>query len=228
MEASSLNVELATFRTENLPPEVLEVIANSIVVGSRGSVRGLPIGARAPDAKLLNQKAKEVSLYAKLSEGPVVLCFFRGEWCPFCMMEIRALAKVAAQIRAASASLVFVHPQQHSVSERISRDYRAPFEICADALQAVMAAFEVKFSVTQSIIDLYRNTFGLDLNQLNANGEWNLPVPATFVIDRDGIIKGRQFSHDFMVRVEPSYVLEVLGRLPALSPEFIAPSSFLS
>jgi peroxiredoxin len=228
MESTRLNAELHAFREENLPPEVLEVIASSIVEGSRGSVKGLAVGDRAPNFVLKNQRLEDVELYARLDRGPVALCFFRGVWCPFCTMEMRALAKALPRILEAGASLLFVHPQRQAVSRRISEDNGALLDVCADEEQAVMQAYDVRFAVTSSVIQLYRDAFGLDLAELNANGEWNLPVPATFVIDTDRIIKGRQFSHDFTVRVEPSYILDALSALPAPSPEFAAPPGLLA
>jgi peroxiredoxin len=99
----------------------------------------------------------------------------------------------------------------------------ASFYVCADETQAVMRAFDVRFAVTDGLIRLYRDSFGLDLARLNASGEWNLPVPAAFVIDRDGIIKGRHFSHDFTVRVEPEYIVGALSALPEYAAEFVGP-----
>jgi peroxiredoxin len=219
---SRLNEELAEIHRGNaLPPEVTEVIANSILEGSRGAVKGLAIGQPAPDFTLVNQNGATVQLAERLARGPAVVGFFRGEWCPFCTMELRALRRFWPDFAARSASMILIHPQHDDVSQKVAVPPDAGFDVCSDPEQRVMAAFDVRFALDPGIRDLYQNVFGLDLERLNASGQWNLPVPATFIIDRDGIIKGRQFSHDFTVRVEPTYIVEVLDRLPEPSPELV-------
>jgi peroxiredoxin len=217
---TSLNEELLDLRVKSLPAEVWQVLLESIVVGTSGAVKGLPIGARAPDFALENQAGVSVRLRALLAHGPVVLGFFRGEWCPFCTLELRALVRITPLLAGHRARLLLVHPQDHRASHRLAVQHQGDYDMCSDADQSVMRDFDVRFEVTPKVITLYRDTFGLDLSELNANGEWNLPVPATFVIDTDGIVKARQFSHDFTVRAEPSYVLDSLAALPASTPEF--------
>jgi peroxiredoxin len=202
---------------------VNEVIANSIIAGSQGDVRGLAIGDRAPDFTLYNDEGVPVNLYQQLQKTPVAVCFLRGEWCPYCMLEVRELKKAGQRITERGASLIFIHPQRIDVSKRMAEPHQDGIEVCHDELQNVIAAYHVKFNVDARLIKMYRETFGLDLAELNASGQWHLPVPATFIVDRDRIIKGRQFSHDFTVRVEPSYILDVLQSLPARSLEFVAP-----
>jgi peroxiredoxin len=204
-----------------LPPEVHEVIANSILAHAQGGVVGLPIGRRAPDFTLLNDRGVPVHLYERLARGPVVLCFFRGEWCPFCQREMVDLKRALPQIVARGASLVCVHPQRLDVSQRMGEPVRDGFDVCQDELMNVLAAYDVKFELVAPLVALYRDRFALDLAALNANGQWNLPVPATFIIDRDRTIKARQFSHDFTVRVDPSYILAALDALPESSPELV-------
>jgi peroxiredoxin len=186
-------------------------------------VKGLPIGALAPDFELANQHGQVVRLSSLLDTGPVVLSFFRGEWCPFCAIELRALARIGPLLAQRGARLVLVHPQGVDVSRRLAEQHSRAGDICSDTKQMVMKAFDVRFDVTPEVIGLYRDTFGLDLSKLNANGAWNLPVPATFVIDTDSIIKARQFSHDYTVRAEPWYILESLACLPGVMPEFPGP-----
>jgi peroxiredoxin len=220
-DKTSVNDQLSAFtESTQLPPEVNEVIANSIIAGSRGEVRGLAIGDRAPDFTLLNNAGEAVNLYRRLEKTPVALCFLRGEWCPYCMIEVRLLKQAARRIGDGGASLIFVHPQRVDVSKRLAEPRAEGVEVCHDELQNVISAYQVKFDVDARLIKVYREVFGIDLAQLNADGQLHLPVPAAFIVDRDRIIKGRQFSHDFRVRVEPSYIVDVLAALPQVSPEF--------
>ncbi len=219
-EIHNLNEELRRLtRAVDLPPEVIETIAQSILEAEQ-SVRGLQIGDVAPDFALLNQDQRVVSLAERLSKGPAVVCFFRGEWCPYCMLEARALRAVWPLVEGRGASLICIHPQRVDVSGRLAEG--SSMDVCSDETQEVLAAYQVRFAISPSLVRAYRTSFGLDLAQLNANGQWNLPVPATFVIDRDGVIKARQFCPDFRVRAEPGYILQALDRLPRRSLEFTA------
>jgi peroxiredoxin len=207
-----LNRELAEPACATLPPEVTEVIANSIMRAATSDVLGLAIGDRAPDFALLSHTGAVFRVSERLGRGPVVLCFLRGEWCPYCQLELRALQRSAPAIRILGASLVFVHPQPRDASLRMSGG-RSDLDVCSDPDQRVLCAYRVRFRVAPEVKQLYLDHLGLDLGRINASGEWNLPVPACFVIDRDGVIKGRQFCHDFRVRVEPGYILDVLDEL---------------
>lgn len=220
-QIQNLNEELRRLtRAVDLPAEVVETIAQSILEAGR-SVAGLGIGQRAPDFALINQDKSVVHLSQRLLKGPAVVCFLRGEWCPYCMLEVRALRAIWPLIKGRGASLICIHPQKVDVSERFAGG--SGMDVCSDQTQEVLAGFQVRFPLSASLIRSYRTSFGLDLSQLNANGQWNLPVPASFVVDQDGVIKARQFCPDFRVRVEPGYLLQALDRLPLSSPEFVAP-----
>ncbi len=216
----SLNKRIAEMATHvPIPQEVLEIVWHSVILSSRERVRGLPIGARAPEFTLRSEKGEIISSKALLEKSPLVLCFLRGDWCLFCMIEVAALREVHARILDLGARLVVIHPQRDN-HPHFGGD--APFDICSDDTHEVMAAYDVRFPVSEKVHTTYRDLFGLDLTQINAGGLLNLPVPATFIIDRDGIIKARQFDPDFRVRAEPEYILSALMNLPALSEEFRA------
>lgn len=220
-EITNLNAELRRLtRSIDLPDEVVETIAHSILLASH-HVSGLKIGDRAPDFELPNQRGERVTLGARLERGPVVVCFFRGEWCPYCMLEMQALRAMCPLVTTRRASLICIHPQRVDVSQRVAE--KAAMDVCHDESQAVLASYRVRFPVDPELMALYRDSFGLDLSLLNANGQWNLPVPATFIVDQAGIIRARQFCPDFRVRVEPGYILQALDHLPKSSPEFVAP-----
>jgi peroxiredoxin len=220
-EITSLNAELHRLtRSIDLPGEVVETIAHSILLASH-HVRGRKIGELAPDFELPNQRGERVTLSGRLNRGPAVVCFFRGEWCPYCVLEMQALRAMCPLVATRRASLICIHPQRVDVSERMAVE--SDMDVCHDESQQVLSAYQVRFPVDHELAVLYRDSFGLDLAMLNANGQWNLPVPATFIVDETRVIKARQFHPDFRVRVEPGYILQALDRLPESSPEFVAP-----
>ncbi len=220
----SLNQQLEDAYTKlgikNLPSEVTEIISNSILEDEKGKVNGLLIGERAKDFTLYTYQNERFSLFKTLKEKPVVVTFLRGEWCPFCSLELAALQKIYPIIKAQGAELVAIHPQRKIVSENLTKKHKLSFPILNDPNQQTMKDYEVHFQVSKDVEQLYLDTFGMNLSKLNENGKWNLPVPAAFIIDTDFIIKGRHFSHSYTERISPNYIIEVLRNLPSTSFDF--------
>jgi peroxiredoxin len=220
--AVSVNEELQELKREVYSdPDVLQVITDSIIEHERGSVKGLKIGDVAPDFTLPNNKRGYVSLYEELAKGPVALVFFRGEWCPYCSLELRSLQEINSDVKELGAQIITVHPQDLSVSRNVAIKYQLGYQVLSDVTQQVIEDYKIKYSIGDAVKKLFLDTFNLDLEKANANGMWNLPVPASFIIDRDGTIKARHFSHDYTYRIEPSDILTALKALPMVSQEFV-------
>lgn len=126
---------------------------------------------RLPDAN-----GEAVSLSGRLAEGPVVLSFYRGEWCPFCNLELRALQAALPQFRSRGAKLVAISPQSPDHSLSITEKAGLTFDVLSDAGQEVIAAYRVQFTVSADIKDLHLNVFGNDPSAQTADGSRNLPV----------------------------------------------------
>lgn len=217
---TSLNGEMNDLADSlNLPDEVVEIISRSIIQGQQGEVRGLNIGDKAPDFTLNDVNGNRINLNQLLEKGPVILSFFRGSWCPFCNIELQALQRHYPEFYKLGAELVTIHPQKIEVSSDLIDKYRLKFPVLSDENQEVISSFNIRFTVSPEICKLYKESFEIDLEQLNGNGLWNLPVPATFIIDSDGIIKTRHFSHNHMIRMEPRDIIEALSNLPEITPE---------
>lgn len=218
----NLNSQLQNIRKSVYSdPDILKVITDGIIDAEKSSVKGLLIGDKAPDFILPNTTHEYVSLYQQLGKGPVALVFFRGEWCPFCNLELQALENIYVQVRALGAQIITVHPQRISSSKVLSDKYNLSYQVLSDERQEVINDYKIKYSITPEVKKLFLNTFKLDLEMANANGMWNLPVPAAFIIDRGGIIKARHFSHDYTFQIEPTDIIAALKKLPEFSEEFI-------
>lgn len=205
--------------TLNLPDEMVEIISRSIVQGQQGSVKGLNIGDRAPDFTLDDTNGNPINLNQLLIKGPVILSFFRGSWCRFCDLELQAMQRYYFKFHELGAQVVSIHPQKIEVSSELIAKHGLKFLVLSDENQEAITSFNVRFKVSLEVSNLYKKSFGLDLQQLNATGIWNLPVPATFIIDTDRIIKARHFSHDYMIRMEPDDIVDALLNLPEISLE---------
>jgi len=174
---------------------------------------GLEVGETAPEFSLPNAFGRQVSLQSMLSEGLVVLTFYRGAWCPYCNLQLRGLKQSLPYFEQAGARLVAVTPQQPDKSrEQVEKD-GYPFEILSDLDDRVMKAYRLYFEVPDDLIDIYKNRLSMDLAEYNGEGRYVLPVPATFIIDREGVVRAAFADVDYRKRVEPSAILEALKRL---------------
>lgn len=173
---------------------------------------GLDVGERVPDFTLPNALGEEVRLYDLLDQGPVVLTFYRGAWCPYCNLELRALTEAHPDIEDHGARLIAVTPQQPDQSLKQVREDGYPFEILSDVNDSVMKDYNLYFEVSAELNAVYRK-MGLNLEAFNGEGRRGLPVPGTFVIDRDGVIRAAFADVDYTRRMEPAAVVEALKRL---------------
>jgi peroxiredoxin len=182
-------------------------------IHASGMVPGLSIGEQAPDFTLPDQLGRPVSLKEKLTRGPVVLVFYRGEWCPFCNLHLRALQKVLPQIKAAGASLLAISPQAPDHAASIAAKAGLAFEVLSDVDQDVIKAYKLQFTSPDDLQDLVTQVFRTDLRQHTADGSWRLPVPATFVVDRAGVVRAAHVSADFRTRMEPAAIIAALAEI---------------
>jgi peroxiredoxin len=174
--------------------------------------RALGAGDRAPDFTLPSVCEGPVRLAGLLKDGPVVLSFFRGGWCPFCTLELQALQTAFPHIAAMGASLVAISPQKPDFSRSTAEANALTYPLLSDEGSAVATAFGVTFELPTYLRAVYES-LGHDLPTVNGDGAWLLPVPATFVIDSDGIIAMSFIDIDFRNRLEPDDILAVLACL---------------
>jgi peroxiredoxin len=169
-------------------------------------------GEAFPDFMLPSAEGRLVSLQAQLERGPVVVSFFRGEWCPFCRLMLAALAEALPEIEAAGGSLLALTPETGGLALTMKTYHNARFEVLCDVDFGVGLAAGVVFRVPK----LYRarcEAAGLNFPQRHGNAAWCLPVPATFIVSRDGKIAWRFVDVDFSHRAEPADIISALRQL---------------
>ncbi|WP_178022197.1 peroxiredoxin-like family protein [uncultured Paenibacillus sp.] len=178
-----------------------------------GKAYGLQEGQKVKDFTLNNSLGQPVNLYDELSQGPVVLTFYRGGWCPFCNMQLRAYQKVLPQIEAIGGRLIAVSPQSpdNTLTQKEKEDLQ--FQVLSDTNGLTAAAYNILYDVPDYIQDIFLNKFNLDLAEYNATNRWILPITSTFMIDESGIVRSAYVEPDFMKRPDPEDILERLRRL---------------
>ncbi len=171
-------------------------------------------GHRAPDFTLPDPDGEAVTLSTLLKQGPVVLNFFRGGWCPFCNLEFRSLHSALPAIEAAGASLVGVSPERPEVAARTREEKDLRFRLLCDAGNAVARRWGLVMQVPEVIRPWYAR-WGIDLPAANGDDSFELPLPATYVIGPDGVIAAAFVDRDYTRRMEPAEVVSALQALRA-------------
>jgi len=173
------------------------------------ALRTFGVGAKAPSFELPDLNGKLISSASLLTKGRLVLSFIRGRWCPFCVGQMEAMNYVAAEIVAAGASLVAVSPQTEKQSYFMHDQHKLAFPLLADAHNHFARRFGLVYRVSDEQQALYRSTF-VNLPFTNGDPSWELPIPATFVVDRDGTILFASANEDYVDRPEPLEILAVV------------------
>lgn len=178
-----------------------------------GAVSGLKVGDSAPNFTLADPLGKSVNLYEELAQGPVVLIFYRGAWCPYCNIQLRGCQQLLPEIEKYGGRLIAVSPQSPDNSLSQTEKEQLTFPVLSDTEGRVAESFDLLFELPDYLIETYTNTLKLDLSKYNLSDRWILPVPATYVIDKTGIIRHSYVNPHFMERMEPEDIVEELKKL---------------
>ncbi len=215
----SLQAKLDAFKADfeagrppyNVPRSVIETMhrATAELKASGLAERALRVGDRAPAFSLADSGGALVTSATLLTQGPLVLSFYRGVWCPYCNMELQALQGVLPEIVAAGASLAAISPQTAANSRKSVRQNALGFPILSDPGNEVAAAFGLRFALPDYLVALY-TALKNDLPGFNGDASWTLPMPARFVIGRDGRVLYANVEPDYTQRPEPEDLLPVL------------------
>jgi len=169
----------------------------------------LPVGARSPQFELPDHDGKLVHSSDLLAKGRLVLCFIRGRWCPFCVGQMEAMNLIVPQIERAGASLVAISPQTVKQSVFMHDQHKLRFPLLSDAGNQVARQFHLTYRVPAAQEAVYRRAF-VNLPLVNGDDSWELPIPATYVIDRDGTVLYASADEDYAERPEPEEIARVL------------------
>jgi peroxiredoxin len=177
--------------------------------------RAKQVGDRAPAIVLPDAHGKTFDVASLLAKGPVIVTFYRGGWCPYCNMELKAYQNERQRIAAAGASVVAISPEKPDDSLSTADKNALTFPVLSDVGQKVGRAFGVVYAFTDELRSAYEN-FNLDIPAKNgAPDEWSLPLSATYVIGGDGVILIADIGVDYRRRTDPMDILAVLEKRDA-------------
>lgn len=171
---------------------------------------GIQVGEKAPNFTLKNAQGKKVTLESALTKGPVVLVFYRGAWCPYCNLHLRSLKENLHLIEQHNAQLITITPQLPDKSEEQFKKEGYPFEVLSDLDYKVLKDYRLYYELPEYLVKLYKK-HGLDIASFNGEGRTALPVPGTFIIDTQGIVRAMQAQTDYKIRMKSDDVVKALS-----------------
>jgi len=186
--------------------EGIEAVASSGVLE-----RAKNVGDHAPGFTLPNADGDDVRLADLLDEGPVVIVWYRGGWCPYCNLTLQAYHEALPEIESLGATLVAISPELPDHTLATVEQNELDFLVLSDVGNEVADDFGVVFSLTPRVHEIYNRAFGFDEHNGQDSGE--LPLAATYVIDRDGVIRFAFLDPDYTKRAEPSAAIEALREI---------------
>jgi peroxiredoxin len=201
---------------ENTPRHIGRVRQEAIddLVSSGVAERAIRAGDHAPGFSLRDPDGKAISSYDLLSSGPVLIIFYRGRWCPYCDVDLRAIEAVARELRSSGVSIVAVSPQSAHESRATERVHGLSFPSLVDRGGKVARAFGLRWKLSRELRAAELES-GLDLAAVNGESSWTLTMPARYVISPDGIVEYADISADYTRRGDPTELFPVLSRIRA-------------
>ena len=194
-------------------PQAILAIHSKVIADLKESgieQRVLPAGAKAPAFALQDQNGKTISSADLITHSRLVISFFRGRWCPFCVGQLEAMNQVLPRIAAAGATLLAISPQTVQQSFFTADQHRLKFPLLSDPGNRVSRQFGLVYSVPEEQRAIYRRAF-INLPWTNGDDSWELPIPATYILDRNQTILFTYADSDYAARPEPEQILRVLA-----------------
>jgi peroxiredoxin len=172
----------------------------------------LNVGDTVPMFELPDAFGNVVSLADILADGPAIISFYRGSWCPFCNLELRALQREFAAIRDAGGTLIAISPNLPDESLGLIDKHEITFPVLSDQHNVVAHQFNLVFEMEESLVEHYRE-IDRNIDQMNGSDVWEVPVPATYVVDQSGVIRFAFVELNHRVRAEPADVVAAVAEL---------------
>ncbi|MEM0898062.1 MAG: peroxiredoxin-like family protein [Verrucomicrobiota bacterium] len=218
-ETTPLSEELNAYKTSmrsKAPAEALETMASGVqsIVDSELAEASIRKGNTAPDFTLKDATGKAVTLSELYAEGPLVLTWYRGGWCPYCNIQLRAYQQILPEIEAEGAKLVAITPEVPDESLNTAEKNELKFTVLSDIGNVVAKDYGLIFELSDDLVALYKN-FGIDLAKSNGPEAENneLPLAATYIIGKDGKVAWHFLEADYTKRAEPATIVEELKKL---------------
>jgi peroxiredoxin len=217
-EAGSLQAKLDARKQEFLkdaPPERAAAYDEGVeALREKGIEKNaLNVGDEAPDFTLPASNRESVTLSEVLEDGPAVLVWYRGGWCPYCMIELKAYQEHLESFRDAGARVLAIAPETPEMVRRTASKGGLSYSLLSDVGNKVAEKYGLVYTLPEVVQEQFAGR--LDLEKYNDDASMQLPISATYVVDTDGVIQFAATEVDYRVRAEPADVLDRVQELTA-------------
>lgn len=201
-------------RVRELSPQFAQAVDAFVgrLVGAEAGGQAPQCGETLPRFVLPDQNGKLVALDALLEKGPVIIAFLRGHWCPYCRVTAAALAEIAETARELGAGIVAITPESRKFASKLDAETLGAFPILADLDNGYALTVNLAIWVDQHMSNLISGA-GWDIPTYQGNDAWILPIPAVFVLNREGVIIARHVNADYRERADIDEILASLRSL---------------
>jgi len=210
----SLKAQIDAYNVQKdakLPADVLALMntTSEELIAQHIRDNALQIGQKVESFSLANHNGENIELADLLKKGPVIISFYRGGWCPYCNLELKALNDYLPQFKTQSAQLIAISPQLPDETLSTAQKNDLEFDVLCDVSNKVAEQFGLLFTLDERIQALYTQ-FGIDFEHYYGDKSFKLPLPATYVINQEGVITYAFLSEDYTLRAEPIDVMTAL------------------
>ena len=194
-----------------LPPDVLNMLNSSLtdMLNEKLDSHALQCGDIAPDFSLISTDNEKINLYQLLETQPVIISFFRGSWCPFCVKELEHFQNNLELIQK-NAHFIAISPQKSSISAQLKKEKSMSITILTDTKNNIANKFGLVFTLPEKVRELYKS-LGANLLDFNDDDSYTLPIPATYLIGQDKKIHFAYVNANYMERADISELINVIN-----------------
>ncbi|WP_010521925.1 peroxiredoxin-like family protein [Aquimarina agarivorans] len=206
--------ETKTAFSKQVPADVQVIMTNAL---DKLTEEGLPKtatqkGDTLKNGTLINIKKEKVDIFSFLDKGPLVISFYRGGWCPYCNIELNALQQALPEIKELGAQLIAITPETPDNSLTTAEKNNISFPVLSDINNTYAKELGLVFQMPKDLQEVYHQ-FGIDVSKHNENEDYELPLPATYVVDKSGKIVLSFLQEDYVERLDPNQVIKALKSL---------------
>jgi len=200
--------------TENVPDDALEIMNQETekLLASDIIAKAIKVGEELPNGTLVTMSGGTVKIDSLINDKPLVISFYRGGWCPYCNLELKALENVSKEIRALGANIIAMTPESIEHIRETKNNNGVSFEVYSDEGSHFAKALGLVFTLPKSLQDIYL-TFDIDVEKHNGESKFELPIPTTLIVKPNREIVYIFADGDYTKRSEPTKLLEILRNL---------------
>ncbi|KAH8166263.1 hypothetical protein CIB48_g2011 [Xylaria polymorpha] len=201
-------LEQITARTASFPEAVRNQLMDGHVkfMSTWDPSKAIQVDDKIPDFRMTDATGKEVDRDSLLAKGPLLITFYRGEWCPFCNVAIGFLQKHLPEFQARGVTLVAISPELPNNNMTTTEKHALQFSVLTDLHNKFARELGIVYDQS-SAKDLHKS-LRIDLNERNGDGTWEVPIPASLLVDKYGIVRNTAIEPDFKLRLDPKQALE--------------------